>query len=181
VVGPFIYAGNQATVRVATVTDGLSNTAGFSEMVKGIGNINALDPTTPTSSVQNLQPPGERGQHPQPYYQACMAMEPNANNTNATILANAGCYANGAYWFWGQGGQCEYSHVMTPNTWCCQYDWTVGPGDAGAYTVSSHHPGVFNVLFLDGSVHAIKGSISPNTWRALGTRANGEVLSSDSY
>ena len=180
-VGPFIFTGNQATVRFASVTDGLSQTAGYSEMVKGTGTINALDPTTPTSTVQNLQPPGNVTNLPMPYYQACSAMQPNANNTNSTILANAGYYANGSMWFWGQGGQCEYSHIMPPNTWCCEYDWSVGPGDAGAYTASSHHSGVVNVLFLDGSVHAIKGSIAPNVWWALGTRANGEVISSDSY
>ena len=180
-VGPFIFTGNQATVRLSSVTDGLSNTVGMSEMVKGIGTINALDPITPTSTVQNLQPPGGVANLPQPYYQACMAMQPNANNTNSTILANAGYYATGSMWFWGQGGQCEYSHVMTPNTWSCEYDWSVGPGDAGAYTASSRHPGVVNALFLDGSVHAIKGTIAPSIWWALGTRANGEVISSDNY
>jgi prepilin-type N-terminal cleavage/methylation domain-containing protein/prepilin-type processing-associated H-X9-DG protein len=180
-VGPFIYTGTMATVRYASVTDGLSQTAGFSEMVKGLGNINALDSMTPTSTVQNLQPPGNVTNNPQPYYQACLPLQPNGNNVNANILANAGYYANGSMWFWGQGGQCEYSHIMPPNTWCCEYDWSVGPGDAGAYTASSRHPGVVNVLFLDGSVHAIKGSIAPNVWWALGTRANGEVISSDNY
>jgi hypothetical protein len=33
----------------------------------------------------------------------------------------------------------------------------------------------------DGSVHFIKRSINQYTWWALGTRANGEVISSDSY
>jgi prepilin-type N-terminal cleavage/methylation domain-containing protein/prepilin-type processing-associated H-X9-DG protein len=180
-VGPFIYTSTMATVRFASVTDGLSQTAGFSEMVKGIGSINALDPTTPTSTVQNLQPPSNVTNSPQLYYQVCTTMGPSALNTSSTILANAGYYANGSMWFWGQGGQVEYSHIMTPNTWSCEYDWTIGPGDAGAYTASSHHPGVVNVLFLDGSVHGIKSTIAPTVWWALGTRANGEALSSDSY
>jgi hypothetical protein len=33
----------------------------------------------------------------------------------------------------------------------------------------------------DGSVKFIKNAISVNTYRALGTRAGGEVLSADSY
>jgi hypothetical protein len=33
----------------------------------------------------------------------------------------------------------------------------------------------------DGSVHFFKSSIAPNVWRGLGTRAGGEVLSSDQY
>jgi prepilin-type N-terminal cleavage/methylation domain-containing protein/prepilin-type processing-associated H-X9-DG protein len=180
-VGPFTYTSTMATVRYASVTDGLSQTAGFSEMVKGLGSINAIDGTMPTSTVQSLQPPGNVTNTPLPYYQTCMAMEPTPQNMNATTLSNAGYYANGSMWFWGQGGQCEYSHIMPPNTWSCEYDWSVGPGDAGAYTASSHHPGVVNVMFLDGSVHAIKSSVAPTIWWALGTRAAGEVVSSDSY
>ena len=38
-----------------------------------------------------------------------------------------------------------------------------------------------NVCFADGSVHFIKSSISLQTWWGLGTRAGGEVISSDQY
>ena len=37
------------------------------------------------------------------------------------------------------------------------------------------------MLFGDGSVRFIKNSINQSTWWALGTRAAGEVISSDSY
>jgi hypothetical protein len=33
----------------------------------------------------------------------------------------------------------------------------------------------------DGSARFIKNSINMNTWWSLGTRANGEVISADSY
>jgi hypothetical protein len=36
-------------------------------------------------------------------------------------------------------------------------------------------------LFCDGSVHFIKSTIALKTYWALGTKANGEVISSDSY
>jgi len=45
----------------------------------------------------------------------------------------------------------------------------------------SRHPGGANFLFADGSVHFLKETISPTTWRALGTKAGGEVVSADSY
>ncbi|HZW33444.1 MAG TPA: hypothetical protein VFF52_22185 [Isosphaeraceae bacterium] len=77
---------------------------------------------------KNLQPPGNVTNIPQPYHQACLPLLPTANNTNTTILANAGSSANGSMWFWGQGDQCESSHIRTPNTWCCEYDWSMGPG-----------------------------------------------------
>jgi prepilin-type N-terminal cleavage/methylation domain-containing protein/prepilin-type processing-associated H-X9-DG protein len=41
---------------------------------------------------------------------------------------------------------------------------------------SSLHPGVMNTLFADGSVHALNGAMSPNTWWALCTMNGGETF-----
>lgn len=48
-------------------------------------------------------------------------------------------------------------------------------------TATSNHSGGVNVTMADGSVRFVKNSISWNTWWALGTKAGGEVVSSDSY
>ena len=45
----------------------------------------------------------------------------------------------------------------------------------------SRHSGGVNFLFADGSVRFIKDGINPNTFRALATRAGGEVVSADQY
>jgi prepilin-type N-terminal cleavage/methylation domain-containing protein/prepilin-type processing-associated H-X9-DG protein len=45
----------------------------------------------------------------------------------------------------------------------------------------SRHPGGSNFLFVDGSVHFLKASINIFTYCALGSRAAGEIVSSDSY
>jgi prepilin-type N-terminal cleavage/methylation domain-containing protein/prepilin-type processing-associated H-X9-DG protein len=55
-----------------------------------------------------------------------------------------------------------------------------GPNFA-AITARSYHPGGVNVVFADGSVHFIKGTVNGATWRALGTVAGGEVVSADAY
>jgi prepilin-type N-terminal cleavage/methylation domain-containing protein/prepilin-type processing-associated H-X9-DG protein len=52
---------------------------------------------------------------------------------------------------------------------------------AAAKGFVSMHPGGSNMLFGDGSVHFLKNSISLFTYCALGSRAGGEVVSSDSY
>jgi prepilin-type processing-associated H-X9-DG protein len=47
----------------------------------------------------------------------------------------------------------------------------------GTGSPNSLHPGGVNVGFADGSVKFIKDSIDTQTWWALGSRANGEVIS----
>ena len=51
----------------------------------------------------------------------------------------------------------------------------------GMWGLSSYHPGGANVVMLDGSVRFLKDSISQQTLWALGSIAQGEVISSDSY
>lgn len=51
----------------------------------------------------------------------------------------------------------------------------------GAVTARSYHPGGVNVQMMDGSVRYVKNTISTQIWRAIGTRAGGEVVSSDAY
>jgi prepilin-type processing-associated H-X9-DG protein len=49
------------------------------------------------------------------------------------------------------------------------------------YGFKSKHPGGANFAMADGSVRFIKQSIGPRLYNALGSRAAGEILSSDSY
>jgi prepilin-type processing-associated H-X9-DG protein len=51
----------------------------------------------------------------------------------------------------------------------------------GQISFRSLHPGGLNFGMADGSVKFLKSSLSLQTYRALGTRAGGEVISSDQY
>jgi prepilin-type N-terminal cleavage/methylation domain-containing protein/prepilin-type processing-associated H-X9-DG protein len=53
--------------------------------------------------------------------------------------------------------------------------------ETGTYGFRSWHPGGANFAMVDGSVRFIKQSINPRTYNALGTRASGEIISSDAY
>jgi prepilin-type processing-associated H-X9-DG protein len=56
-----------------------------------------------------------------------------------------------------------------------------GGPTSSAVTARSYHPGGVNILFGDGSVRFLKDSIHWQTWRALGSVAGGEVVSSEAY
>ena len=54
-------------------------------------------------------------------------------------------------------------------------------GLSGFVNATSNHPGGANYGFVDGSVRFLKSSIDIRNYGSLGTRAGGEVISSDSY
>jgi prepilin-type processing-associated H-X9-DG protein/prepilin-type N-terminal cleavage/methylation domain-containing protein len=58
---------------------------------------------------------------------------------------------------------------------------TINNPEAHVEDFWSRHPGGANFLFADGSVHFLKSTINPIPYRALFTRAFGEVISADSY
>jgi prepilin-type N-terminal cleavage/methylation domain-containing protein/prepilin-type processing-associated H-X9-DG protein len=69
----------------------------------------------------------------------------------------------------------------------CYQQWQNSTAPTGCrYSASakgfvSLHPGGANMLFGDGSVKFLKNSISMPTYCALGSKAGGEVVSSDAY
>jgi prepilin-type processing-associated H-X9-DG protein len=78
-----------------------------------------------------------------------------------------------------------YNHVAPPNWrgWDCGVGTSLMdvPFDHGIISARSAHPGGVNVLFGDGSVKFVKDSVNLVTWRAIGTRAGGEAVSSDAF
>jgi len=158
------------------ITDGLSNTAAFSEKVKGFsdyGNATNRDGTTPTASVADLGGDKTPVTTPDATYKACLLLNPKA-----TTVTLHGVMAQGLMWHSGHPSNTRYNHIMVPNTWSCG---TGGDNGNGAYTASSRHSGGVNVLLADGSVRFVKATVNAATWWALGSRAGGEVTSGDSF
>ena len=184
--GPFsaavdLGAGTRpGTLGFSAITDGLSNTAAMSEHLLGLGNtgssgstFDSTKPTTSVSSIRSTLGGGTQGfLTPLDDYNKCFQSPPTASTL-------AGNDPVGCYWFVGQPGMTAYTHVMPPNSWSCSYG-PIRDYDA-SITASSRHPGIVNVLFADGSTKAIKSTINNSVWWALGTRAMGEVVSSDSF
>ena len=152
--GPFVP---QLTTTFASITDGLSNTAGFSEHLKGDFN-QAI--SSPTDTFQ----PGTYPNTPDESVAMCAA-------TDVTNLALQGRSDVGAPWLQGYHSTTKYYHVSGPNTRSCMYP----PGRIATTATSAHTGGVL-VGMMDGSVRFVPTSISLVSWRAMGSRDGGETV-----
>jgi prepilin-type N-terminal cleavage/methylation domain-containing protein/prepilin-type processing-associated H-X9-DG protein len=113
------------------------------------------------------------------------------DGTSNTISAGESLPAQRAdnnVWEWNSGANGTTIPINYPSGQSCNL-----PGNGWGSTnfasrcayanvgFKSKHPGGANFLFVDGSVHFLKNSINIFTYCALGSRAAGEVVSSDSY
>ncbi|MFO0935929.1 MAG: DUF1559 domain-containing protein [Gemmataceae bacterium] len=95
-------------------------------------------------------------------------------------------------WVDGKVHETGFTTLFTPNTNVAYstggvtYDVDAvlatesNPGDTlAAVTARSFHTGGVNSLLMDGSVRFISNNVALSTWRALGTRSGGEVISGE--
>jgi prepilin-type processing-associated H-X9-DG protein len=93
----------------------------------------------------------------------------------------------GYRWAAGSPGTTSFNTIVPPNSqlypWGgCRLDCKGCGFEFGEFqNATSNHPGGVNCMMADGSVRFIKNSIAMPIWWALGTKANGEIISSDSY
>jgi prepilin-type N-terminal cleavage/methylation domain-containing protein/prepilin-type processing-associated H-X9-DG protein len=159
-----IFYFNSST-KVSSVTDGTSNTAYFSEKIRGTGVANPQTDMLvfPNQTTQDAA------------YLACQGLNP--------LTAPPLTSREGMSWVMGEMCCTLYNHVGTPNQNTCAAPNFPGNMANMAMQVppSSKHPGGANLMMGDGSVRFIRNSVNLQSWRALGTRDGGEVLSADSY
>ncbi len=167
--------GTGPTLTFASITDGLSNTAMFSEYIRGKNGTKQLGLfQIYVSSVPWPNAPLTTNKY--------TYLINTMNQCKSTTTVNPSYDHKGMKWFndaCSQGG-C-YSHIMPPNLNACEF---AGLGNGYQLRTmvgaSSNHPGGVNVSFLDGSVHFIKNSVSPQTWWSIATMAGGEVIDANS-
>ena len=177
---------NSGVCTIAAVTDGTSNTVAFAEGVVG-----DLTHWTPFRDGVAWTAAG-------PYYAAndawaqqsyvlkgiaaCAAMWSTKSKAAQPKSEDKG-------WRWGNEatGDTLFNTIIPPSSttypWSgCRADNSYGPVSNGEFeNANSFHPGGCNVGFADGSVRFVKSSIAMMTWWALGTKADGEIVSSDQY
>jgi prepilin-type N-terminal cleavage/methylation domain-containing protein/prepilin-type processing-associated H-X9-DG protein len=156
-----------------TITDGLSNTAIFSEFVMGKNSGGSSLGKNVTWIITNPESTSATNYN-QKYWAtiaaACQSTTQFFDDTRGSRWLAMHC---------GYGG--GYSHIQTPNKKACYYSDKNGHQDHTILGASSNHPGGVNVLLMDGSVRFVKDSVNPVTWWAIATRSGGEVVSADSF
>lgn len=152
--GMFVY---RTCIKFRDVTDGASNTAAFSERLLTDGNNGTVNPDSDV--YLSLNDPSD----PNEAVQMCAAVD-------ITDLANQFPIFMGAPWM---NGQHTYLHVDGPNRRSCGFYPTKATMPA-----SSRHPGGVHTLLVDGSVRFVSENIDLETWRAVGSRSDGEVIGS---
>jgi prepilin-type N-terminal cleavage/methylation domain-containing protein/prepilin-type processing-associated H-X9-DG protein len=162
---------NQSQVKIADITDGTSQTALFSEHLRG-GRLGINPRGTNVAYVVPNQTTLTG------IYQACQSLNPQTG-----LLM---CLDMGVCWAMGEDCCTVYNHVSPPNTLFCGGAGFANGGAPGAMVnmamdspPTSAHTGGVNVLFCDASVHFVTDSISLVSWQALGTRNGGDIVGSD--
>jgi prepilin-type N-terminal cleavage/methylation domain-containing protein/prepilin-type processing-associated H-X9-DG protein len=165
---------NTSSIRIANVTDGLSNTVAFSETVKGNGqaNTSAIGDSRRQFALFNTSGyltgslPASSFLPPSTFVAGCAKPDVWAND-------------RGREWSRGSFIMASYNHFYTPNS---SYPDCTDTGRNAAVTAArSLHPGGVNTLFCDGHVQFAKNSVSLTTWRALSTRSSAEVVSASDF
>jgi prepilin-type processing-associated H-X9-DG protein len=172
---------------IQDATDGTSNTIIFAESLVGDnGGSTSTQLAHVNNAVVNVTSAqsAEVGDATAVSYQNVIMPAIQACTTQYKAGTNLST-DNGNRWAWGAMGMTLFNTVVTPNgaPWNTCRDQCNGcsPDDSLFSNAQSNHPGGANVLMADGSARFIKSTISPQAWMSLGTRANGDVLSSDSY
>jgi prepilin-type N-terminal cleavage/methylation domain-containing protein/prepilin-type processing-associated H-X9-DG protein len=153
------------------ILDGLSNTLMMSEGLIGLGG-GDLPAGTPTDQLD-------------PRKVFFNNVDWSASDTGTFADADCAKKPSSPWWTrrngnWVQGEYpfTQYNHFWAPNArqFDCIRNYT-----AGRKAARSNHPGGVNALFCDGHVAFVKDSVNLDAWRALATRAGGEVISADAY
>ena len=152
------------------ITDGLSNTAAFSESTLGEG-----------PAVLSGPIPGD----PQKVY--ANVANPLTPDSCAQATQWNQQLPRGYLWASGEIRCASYNHFYPPNP--PEYDcvanlFSLGPQQytaVGLKAARSLHPGGVNVLMADGAVRFVTNGIQPDVWTALGTRDGGETLGAGDF
>jgi prepilin-type N-terminal cleavage/methylation domain-containing protein/prepilin-type processing-associated H-X9-DG protein len=184
--GVFQYMGGP--ISLTSITDGSSSTIAFGEWRTGSGNESTITPATdivfsgvyPAGATQRNTPamsaPNPTFVQTFPAWVNLCASELATNRSSKTPIL-------GQSWSNALPANSLGNVLVSPNppTGFCTTNGASSTDAPGNYGLSSRHPGGASILMADGSVRFLKDSVNqPVVW-SLGSRAQGEIISSDAY
>lgn len=185
----FVSGGNGAFsmgakgLKAGEYSDGLSNTAFFSERLIGTGGEGGSMPRNKSTIITASSRSRELLTVDQ-WFNNCISAQAGASNFD---FFAAGRWDSGSDWSngWPFAGYdaSQYNHVAPPN-WenfdCGTYSSIPdAPDEHAIIAPRSEHPGTVVVAFGDGHTATVSDSIDLITWRALGSRNGQEVIDGD--
>lgn len=168
-----------AKVRLGSISDGLSNTAAFSESLRGLAATNVTAPTSRNDKIRTMvnvacvwrsttTPPTVAG-----LANGFLAPEDPAGYEAQVVGMSRGYNGQrGGGWIHGREYYGAYNHYLPPNSALMDMN-TCGYGIFGA---RSNHTNGVQVARCDGSITFLSQNVDLRVWRALGTRSAGEVI-----
>jgi prepilin-type N-terminal cleavage/methylation domain-containing protein len=157
---------------LAQIRDGASTTALASEKLIGSGVKGSWDRARDFwyASTHKV-PPDPTDAH----VAHCAAIAPGETTRH---------HASGRPWFTDGYATTFYNHAMAPGASavdCTPYpppspQHAGGSPSAGAFAARSHHRSAVHVLTADGACRSVATTVALPVWRAIGTRAGGEVV-----
>ncbi len=154
----------RAPIGHGSILDGLSQTIAVSEWIADNHITTSADEVSKTFNVVGL---GSKSDFPQ-FVGRCL---------DGTSFERA-WRAKRSIWISGTVGNTAFSTLIPPNHRSCTSD---GRSSTAIMTSASRHVHGVNTLFGDGHVQFFSSSINVETWRAMGTRSNQEVISQGDF
>jgi prepilin-type N-terminal cleavage/methylation domain-containing protein/prepilin-type processing-associated H-X9-DG protein len=152
-------------VRLTDITDGTSNTLMISQTILGAG-VNATGPRPPGPARYSANCSVGRVPTSTPPY-----ISPPLSEAECAAATNWRG-ARGGGWIQPDLAATCFNAYLPPNS---PIPDCLAHGN-GWYTARSLFAGGVNCCFADGSVRFLRNDIQPLVWRAMATRAGGEVL-----
>jgi prepilin-type N-terminal cleavage/methylation domain-containing protein/prepilin-type processing-associated H-X9-DG protein len=160
-------------VRLSKIVDGTSKTAALAEVVNGLSS---EEPFAPATGGDPLADCFNYGGNPVPVGGGSNPLAKIRNfflarDYKTTTVPwkgdpNGDWRYKGTPWTEGTMWRSWYNHLLPPNSVCWNTDswWKI------VLPASSYHPGVVNVVMVDGSVQSVTSDIDMDIWTDMGTR-----------
>jgi prepilin-type N-terminal cleavage/methylation domain-containing protein/prepilin-type processing-associated H-X9-DG protein len=188
--GVFPYIGSLGRpVGISTIIDGTSTTLAFGEWKTGSGNLGRISIPQDIIFIGSFPAGTQRnnGTLNMPNPALVASFQTWLGQCAQSAMTGGGRHPKtvtlGEAWALGLVGYTQGNVLQAPNAKYpnCNTNGTGAIENPGVFGMSSYHPGGANVVMCDGSVKFLKDSTNPRTVWALGSIAQGEVVSADSF